>query len=163
MTQPLKSSPAGKAFVDLNHARNDEQKKLMEQIKEDGVCPFCPDHLRTYHPRPIIEETDHWFVTTNMNPYEGTSLHLLFILKRHITKPSEMIAEETVDLFKLIGEIEKKEILPAGAILLRFGDTAYTGGSVDHFHAHLLSYPAKHGEGESVKVKVGYKNKIPPS
>ena len=53
----------------LNHdnARTEEQKTLMAKIEEDGVCPFCAEHFKKYHPKPILKETDYWFVTENMN------------------------------------------------------------------------------------------------
>ncbi|MFA4930758.1 MAG: HIT domain-containing protein [Patescibacteria group bacterium] len=150
-----------KAFVNLNHARTQEQVKVMTQIIQDGVCPFCPQYLLKYHSKPIIKETTHWFLTENMSPYEGTAFHLMLISKRHFTMPGEMKATESTDLFKLIGWTTDKFKINGGALLIRFGENAMTGGSVDHFHVHIIVGEADQNDkdADKIKIKVGYKKK----
>lgn len=148
-----------KNFVYLGHARGDEQRELMERIAEDGVCPFCAEHFRKYHPRPILEETNHWFATENVEPYKGTSLHLLFVLKRHITLLEELKQDELLDLWGVVTRMKERFPQPGNVLIMRNGKPSFTGGSVDHFHAHLISgsrdreYPG----AEKIKVKIGYK------
>jgi len=146
-----------KSFVNLKHARTEEQVKVMTQIQKDGVCPFCLEHFLKYHPKPIIDQNDFWLVTENMSPYEGSVHHFLFVCKRHFTMPNEMTGQERIALFDLVGlMIEKNKIL-GGSILIRFGDTRFTGASVDHFHAHLVVGDTNDEDRESLKTKIGYK------
>ncbi len=146
-----------KSFVNLKHARTEEQVKVMTQIQKDGVCPFCLEHFLKYHPKPIIDQNGFWLVTENMSPYEGSVHHFLFVCKRHFTMPNEMTSAERIALFDLVGlMIEKNKIL-GGSILIRFGDTRFTGASVDHFHAHLVVGDTNDEDRESLKTKIGYK------
>lgn len=142
-----------KMFVNLSRARTEEQRKLMEEIEADGVCPFCPEHLTKYHPRPIIRKGTYWWVTENMNPYDGTRLHLLLIHYSHITMIDKISIEAFEELKKHFSWAIKKYQLKAGTFLLRFGDTAHTGASVDHLHAHLIERDPK--TADSIKVKIG--------
>jgi len=147
-----------KAFVNLENARTTEQAILMQEIKEDGVCPFCIEHLRKYHPKPILRETDWWVVTENMSPYEGTRVHYLFVYKSgHITRPNELSAEALTDLFALFDWTSRETSVLGGAFLMRFGDTRYNGASVDHLHAHLIATEADGPGMEGVRIKVGFK------
>lgn len=149
-----------KAFVNLENGRTPDQIELMRRIKEDGVCPFCIEHLRQYHPKPILRETDWWVVTENMSPYEGARVHYIFVYKPgHITRPNELPAEALVDLFALVDWAGAETSVLGGAFLMRFGDTAYNGASVDHLHAHLVATEANGPDMEGVRVKIGFKKK----
>jgi diadenosine tetraphosphate (Ap4A) HIT family hydrolase len=144
-------------YLDFNHTRTPEQIKVMKQIVEDGVCPFCD--FTKYHTKPIMKETKWWFLTENMAPYEGAKLSLLLVYKKHIVMPSEIDPEASKELFELIGWVEKKYELEGGSIFIRFGKSEMTGGSVDHFHAQLIVGNAKGTDKEydKLKVKLGYK------
>lgn len=149
-----------KSKTGLNHenARTEEQKKLMAQIEHDGVCPFCAEHFTTYHPKPILKDTDYWFVTENMSPYEGTSLHLLFVYKpSHITKPEEMKIGALEDLFSLMTWATATFEILGGSFFMRFGDTRFNGSSVEHLHAHLISGGQNSDTAEAIRVKLGWK------
>jgi ATP adenylyltransferase len=140
----------------LSNARTPEQKELMEKIIADGVCPFCAEHFRKYHPKPILKETEHWFFTENMSPYKGTKHHFIFVYKpRHIREISEVPADALADLFALASSAAKENGFPGGAFFIRFGDHHYTGGSVEHLHAHLLQGDADAPGHEPVRVKLG--------
>ncbi len=139
----------------LNHdnARTDEQKKLMAQIEADGVCPFCAEHFKKYHPKPIIKETDYWFLTENMSPYDGTIRHFLFVYKpAHITMPSDITPEGTKDLFELVSFVNETYKIEGGGFFMRYGDTAWNGSSVEHLHAHII-VGGKQTEGKG-KIRV---------
>lgn len=147
-----------KAGLDHKEARTEEQKNLMAQIEEDGVCPFCAAHFKKYHPKPIIKETGNWFVTTNMSPYEGTVHHFLFVYKpAHIISPADMSAEAAAELFALVGEQVQNNDMPGGAFFMRFGEGGYSGSSVEHLHAQLIIGEKRGEDTESLKVKLGYK------
>ncbi|HAV11191.1 MAG TPA: hypothetical protein DCX32_01470 [Candidatus Moranbacteria bacterium] len=146
-----------KTYVNLKHARTQEQIDVMQQIEKDGVCPFCMEHFLKYHPKPILDENENWVATENMSPYEGSVHHFLFVCKRHFTMPTDMTDEEKASLFDLINRMIRKNNILGGSILIRFGDMRFTGGSVDHFHAHLIIGDTNDEKRESLKVKVGYK------
>lgn len=128
-----------KSGLNLDNARTPEQRALMEKIIQDGVCPFCADHLRTYHPKPILKETDYWFFTENMSPYIGTKHHYLFIYKpSHIESPAELSPEASADLMGLAQWAIKEYGIEGGTIAMRFGAKKKYSNSVLHLHAHLI-------------------------
>ena len=149
-----------KAGLDHTNARTEEQKELMKKIEEDGVCPFCEEHFRKYHPKPIIKETDSWFFTENMSPYEGTKHHFIFVYKKeHVSLPSEITPESRAELFELISWAIEEYNIPGGSFFMRFGEGGYNGSSVEHLHAQLLTGEQKSDETEGLRVKLGYKKK----
>lgn len=146
------------AGLDHKEARTEEQKKLMFQIEADGVCPFCEAHFRKYHPKPILKETDSWFVTENMSPYEGTTQHYIFVYKpAHITLPSELTPESRVELFDLVDWVISEYNILGGGLFMRFGEGGYNGSSVEHLHAQLVTGVKKGEDTEGLKVKLSYK------
>lgn len=148
------------AGLDHDEARTEKQKKLMAQIEADGVCPFCAEHFARYHPEPILKETENWFVTTNMSPYEGTTKHFLFVYKlEHTNSPADVTPEAGAELFSLMSEIIHTHDIPGGGFFMRFGEGGYNGSSVEHLHAQLVVGVQKSDETEGLKVKLGYKQK----
>lgn len=147
-----------KAGLNHDNARTDEQRALMAQIELDGVCPFCPDHFTKYHPKPIIKETDYWFVTENMSPYEGTTLHLLFVYKpSHISSLADISPEAAVDLFSLLTWATREYHIEGGSFFIRFGDMRWNGSSVQHLHAQLIVGKKGSESTEALRVKLGWK------
>lgn len=146
-----------KKHLNLSHARTDEQFSLMEKISEDRVCPFCPEHLKKYHPKPIIKEGKWWIVTENMTPYEGTALSILLICKKHVTTISEITPETGKELLELSSWISGHYKISSGALFMRFGDTDKTGATVAHLHAQLIAGNSSRNKGNPLRVKLGYK------
>jgi len=147
-----------KAGLDHAEVRTEEQKALMARIEEDGVCPFCEAYFRKYHPKPIIKETTSWFFTENMSPYEGTVNHFIFVYKpAHIRTTKELSMEARIELFDLIDWAIAEYNIPGASFFMRMGEGGYTGGSVEHLHAHLLVGTKKSENTEGLKVKLGYK------
>lgn len=148
-----------KAGLNHDNARTNEQKELMAKIESDGVCPFCKEHFTKYHPKPILKETDHWFVTENMSPYEGTSLHLIFVYKpSHINTPKEISPEAAADLFGLLSWATETYTIQGGSFFMRFGNMHWNGSSVEHLHAQLIVGKEKTDDrAEALRVKLGWK------
>jgi len=145
-----------KSGLHLQNARTKEQKELMQKIIADGVCPFCAEHFAKYHPKPILKETDWWFFTENMSPYDGTKYHFIFVYKpTHITTPKELPEGALTDLFALIEAAIEEYQMPGGSFFMRFGDHRYTGGTVEHLHAHLIQGNVDAEVHEPVRVKLG--------
>jgi ATP adenylyltransferase len=142
--------------LNMSNARTPEQIVLMQKIIADGVCPFCAEHFKKYHPKPILKETDYWFFTENMSPYAGTKYHFIFVYKpAHIKTPGELPPEALVDLHKLLDTAIAEYKIIGGSFFMRFGDYKYNGSSVEHLHAHLLMGDADTLGHESVRVKLG--------
>lgn len=147
--------------VNLAHAR--EKKDVYEKIIKDKVCNFCIDFLNKknvpqYHTKPVIIQGTHWVVTENFNPYKGTKHHFLFIHRKHIISFSELKPPAMKELVELTRKLEEKFKLPAGVLLFRFGDTDYTGGSINHFHAHfILGAKRSRKVQEPLLLYAGYK------
>jgi len=148
-----------KKFVNLEHVRRDDQKKVMEEIKKQAHCPFCPENLAKYHKNPILKEGKYWILTDNQWPYEKVKHQLLAIHKNHIEHISEMCSEAGAELIKMFGEEAKKRNIPGGGIAMRFGSNpehGTYGNSVLHIHAHLIEPDLDAlGPEEGWKLKFG--------
>ena len=101
-------------FVDLDNAREDEQKKVMEDIIKANHCPFCEENLKKYHKEPILKEGEFWIVTNNQWPYKNTKVHLLIIYKEHVINLANLDSNAGKELFDLIKWAEKEYHVPGG-------------------------------------------------
>lgn len=127
-----------KEYVDIENARGKTYKKTILQIIEDGVCPFCEEHLPKYHKEPIIRTTEFWILTTNQNKYPGSKTHLLAILRAHAENLEEIPIGALEDLNDLFVWSKKEFNISGGGYSMRFGDTKRSGATVKHLHAQLF-------------------------
>jgi diadenosine tetraphosphate (Ap4A) HIT family hydrolase len=149
-----------KRTVNLTNVRTEFQRDVMEQIKRDKVCPFCPENFLRYHTKPIIKEGRYWILTENFQPYAGSKHHLLAVSKQHTTWFDELVPAAQAELFALFAEEAHKRNIKGGTILMRFGDTDYTCGSVEHLHAQLVSGAKRVQEGQPlITTGIGYAKK----
>ncbi len=126
-------------MLNMANARKPEQAEKMRAIAVAGICPFCPEHLADNHKEPIARENEHWFLTRNDWPYEGTKHHWLLIAKRHVRDVDELTPAETDSLFEMVRWLKKEYDIAGGSFLMRTGDTRFTGATVTHLHAHFIS------------------------
>jgi len=131
--------------------------KTLERILKDKVCPFCEEYFLKYHTKPILKKGAHWIVTKNMSPYEGTKQHILFVHRGHIEDIASLSPAAAAELIKLASTYKKKYKLPGASLFMRTGDTNYTGASVRHLHASLLSGTKSRPRGKAISVVLGYK------
>lgn len=73
-----------------------------------------------------------------MYPYQPSKHHKLAIHTRHIEHLSEVSPEAWRELGEIMKELAKDATMDGGVIIMRFGDTQYTGGTVSHLHANLV-------------------------
>lgn len=151
-TSPPPSKPL---IVDLDNARYDDQRQLMETIIKDNVCPFCAENLEKYHKQPVLKKGKYWFITKNQWPYENTKLHLLAVLHEHAEKLADVPAEAGAELLEIMKWAEKEYRIPGGGFSMRFGDTNYSAGSVAHLHAQLVVPDWEDENFDPVKIKIG--------
>lgn len=134
----MASSEVKKSYVHVRHTRTPKQQEQYEQIAREGVCPFCPEHLRRFHEKLILHETKNWLVTENDTPYEGARLHVLVISRPHRRRIKDLPMTAWAELGMIFGWIEDHYSIASGAIGMRFGDIPDNGASVDHLHAHVV-------------------------
>lgn len=145
-------------FVNPNNTQQRPDGKygsVIANIQKDGVCPFCPDQLKKYHKNPIIEETKYWLVTNNMYPYKNVKHHILLIHKEHIATMQEMSNEAWAELHEIFLRAIERSKIPGGTMFIRFGDTRFTGASVTHLHAHLVSSDPDSPEYVPLLTRIG--------
>lgn len=141
-------------FVNLDNARFADQRNVMEDIINDGVCPFCAEYLAKYHKKEILRTGRHWLLTYNQWPYDNTKLHLLAIAKYHAIHLSDMKPGAAEELFDLLKWAEINFNVSYGGVCMRFGDTKKTGATVDHLHAHLIVPEENLPKDKKVRFKV---------
>lgn len=137
-------------------ARGDYAAALA-QIEAGGACPFCPEHLAEYHPKPILFANEHWLVTENAWPYDGTRHQFVLIYRRHVEAAEEL----PPGAWEALGEAHRRLVadyrLDGGTLLLRSGQTDLTGASVAHLHAQLICGGRRRTESEPIRALVAFK------
>ncbi len=142
-------------FVDIDNARLDVQRKVMQDIDVAGHCPFCIENLEKYHTEPIIKKGTYWLVTKNQWPYEHTKVHYLLINLTHVEHISQLDSAAGVELIELAQWLSKEFGVVGGGLVMRFGDTNYSAGSVSHLHAQFIQPDIEQPGFKPVRVKLG--------
>jgi ATP adenylyltransferase len=150
------------ATQNLENARTEEQKRIMEEVASRGECFLCPHTLKQESERnktstPPLFEGVHWYIKRNDFPYEGAKLHLLIVPKRHVKGMEDLLVEEFSELQQMIIWVNKTFDVRGASIFVRYGDMSYTGATYTHMHFHLIHGVAKGETTESIKAKLGYR------
>ena len=151
----MKNKHMKNQYIDIDNAREDEQRAVMQNIIKAGHCPFCLKNLQKYHTSPFLKETKNWLLTTNRWPYPNTKHHLLAILKTHKEILSELTAQEGAQLIEILAFAQKHTNAPGGGFAMRFGDTDYSSGTIVHIHAHFIVPDIDAPDFEPTKFKIG--------
>lgn len=141
-------------FVNLDNARNEHQRAVMEDIQHNGDCPFCPENLALYHKQPILRTGDQWVLTRNQWPYDNTRNHLLAISVPHAETLAELQPGAFEELQQHFVWAEQEFKIAAGGIAMRFGDTRKNGATVRHLHAHFIEPEADLPPDTKVRFKI---------
>ena len=147
--------------VNLSHARTDFQRDVMKRIMRDGVCPFCEENFLKYHTKPIIKKGKYWTLTENFEPYPGAKHHLLIVSRTHLTDFAKLTPAARAEMFALFAAECKKRAIAGGTVFMRFGDTDFTGGTVEHLHAQLVSGGQRDAGGAPIETRIGYACPVP--
>lgn len=140
--------------VDTKNARTAEQATELQRIAKGNFCPFCSaDYLEHEHGKPILKQGKHWLATENRWPYKGSKHHLLFIHRTHFVSIQDLGPHDWDELRTMVNELVQELKIPGATLMMRFGDSRYTGGTVTHLHAQLVS--GDPDTGEPVLVRVG--------
>jgi diadenosine tetraphosphate (Ap4A) HIT family hydrolase len=141
-------------IVNPRFARGKKYKKVLHEIESVGVCPFCPKNFR-WHTKPILKQSDDWFITENFNPYKNSQYHFVIINKKHKERFSELSLADWRNMARLALWAIKKFKIKGGGFALRFGDAAFTGATVCHIHAHVIVPKVKNKESVPVFFPIG--------
>lgn len=125
------------SFVNPDNSKRGAYAKVIDDIAAEKICPFCPEHIHRIHPNPVVDKT-YWLITDNAYPYKPVKQHLLLVHKAHIEHVSELSIEAWYELKTILDELSQTKNMKGGALMMRFGDTKYTGASVAHLHAQLV-------------------------
>lgn len=141
-------------MVNIQAARDDQYRGVLEEIAKKEVCPFCP-HTFRWHTKPILKRRNGWLITENFNPYKGSSHHFIVIGERHRERLDELTGRDWSAIAYLANWAVKEFGIRGGAVTLRFGEPRYTGASVSHLHAHLIVPKIEKGRAFSVSFPIG--------
>jgi ATP adenylyltransferase len=148
--------------VDVQNASTRAQggyAQALAKIDEDGICPFCEAHLPKHHQKPILFRNAHWIVTENAWPYDGTRHQFLIINRDHIESAEALPAGAWGALGSAYRQLVKDYRLDGATLLLRSGRTDFTGASVAHLHAQLISGGRREADSELIRALVAFKAK----
>jgi ATP adenylyltransferase len=147
-------SDKNKEFVNLDNARHNDQRAVMEEIAQNEECPFCPEQLEKYHKQEILRKGAHWIITRNQWPYEHTDLHLLAIAAYHVEHLDELREGSFDELQGHLVWATHEFNVEAGGFAMRFGDIKENGATVRHLHAHLIIPSKERGPDDKVRFKI---------
>lgn len=143
-------------FILPERARSPEHFDMMEQIRQNGECPFCQKNFFQKTGQKILYENFFWKVVNNILPYENTRLHLMLVSAEHAESIMDLRPEAGQSLFEILHRIETDHHITSGAVFLRFGDPLYNGGSVNHLHFQLIvPDTGADKDWDKLKVKLG--------
>lgn len=146
--------------VDVDNATivpRSDYTRVLNAIVAKGFCPFCEEHLFKHHRKPIIFRSKYWLVTENSWPYQGSQHHFLFIARIHVEATEEVSAAVWANLKKVYRDVVKYYALKGATLMMRSGDTKFTGASVNHLHAHLVVGSSRTKKTKPIKAIVGFK------
>lgn len=142
-------------YVNIDNVRSEEMRDKWETIINDGVDPFDPKHVESYIGGKIIMKGTYWYVFQNDHPYPGTKHQFVIVTKEFKTSFTELHPEETLEFYIIANALSQEYKILGGSLIMRFGDTSISGGTVMHLHGQLL-VPE---EGEKVAAWFGSEKK----
>lgn len=146
-----------KDLMNFTNARTKEQLLKMKQLQKNKVCLFCRKNIEKHGDSKILKEGKFWLVRHNDFPYQGTKAHLLLVYKKHIETFEKVSKKSLPELIDLIKWAKKKFNMKGASFLLRFGASKYTGATISHLHAHLISGVKNSKKVAPIFTVVGFK------
>lgn len=141
-------------LVNLRYAKGSKYGATLKEIKSAKVCPFCPKTFK-WHTKPILRRTKNWLITENFNPYKNARYHFLIIGKSHKEGFRKLTQSDWRQISGLVRWAIEKYKLKGGGLVMRFGDSNYTGATVTHLHLHLIIPKLRHGRALTVEFPIG--------
>lgn len=132
----------------FGNARSDEQRAEMQRLENNEICMFCPEHLADNPAHQTLLRTEHWTVTPNRFPYQGTVLHLLLVPDAHVTDLMDLSDVARHEFWSVLRWVREHYELRYYGLGIRNGDPKHIGGTIRHLHMHVVV-----GRGEPVRMK----------
>ncbi|MGI5155423.1 HIT family protein [Microbispora sp. CA-102843] len=139
------------AFYCPANSRDAGQRAEMDRLERVGVCLFCQEHLP---PERVLWRTAWWSVTENAYPYTGARLHFLLIPTVHAAELLDLPGAARDDLWTVLQWVRDSYELDFYGLGLRSGNCAYTGGTIEHLHLHVLVGDVGDPQHEPVQLKL---------
>ncbi len=131
MTQ---SSP-GHNVGTVHHARTEEYAKQLAAANATGKCPFC-DIDRNINPVDLAL-TENWRAWKCQPSYDFHARHIVVPALQHI-KTVDLLTERQVhNLQTTVAGLMFKYGMRNAAFVMRSGNSARTGSTLQHIHAHI--------------------------
>ncbi|MGE5270251.1 MAG: hypothetical protein ACM3JG_11330 [Thiohalocapsa sp.] len=146
--------------VDVQNAKTrarGEYAEALSRIAAAGVCPFCEAHLARHHPNPVLFRNEYWLATENAYPYDGVRHQWVIIFRDHVESAAALPADAWAALGEAYQRLVQEYRVEGGTLVLRTGLTEFTGASVAHLHAQLISGHRRRPGSEPIRALVGYK------
>ncbi len=143
--------------MNMANARHPEQIQKMKELQKDGVCLFCEKNFIKYQNTPIIREKKWWLMRNNDYPYDGAKIHILLVYKKHIDSVEKISPQAMTELLDHMQWAKKKFKIPGASFVMRFGDSRYTGSTITHLHAHIVSGYKNTKNQDRIISAVGFK------
>jgi ATP adenylyltransferase len=140
-----------------NDAVRGDYTEVLKKIASEDICPFCEENLLIHHKKPILFKNKGWIVTTNAWPYAGTKHHFLFITRKHFESAEKATANTWKDLQLAFKKVCKLYGLKGASLVMRSGDTSFTGATVRHLHAQVMVGQKRKTGDVPIMAVVGYK------
>jgi diadenosine tetraphosphate (Ap4A) HIT family hydrolase len=146
----------------LDNARDDEQRRRMQEADSKGVCYFC-ELFRKPGEEKFLFIGNHWFIKKNDFPYTGSVHHYLIVSQKHLTTVEQLSGEPASELFEAIRFLSANLDASGFSLFVRSGDMAFTGASLAHLHFQFLIGVEKPNPGEpdnpelTIFAPLGYK------
>jgi len=148
--------------VNLRNASIAKRSNYAAVIKKiDGMemCPFCEENILIHHPKPLLFKNAHWIATENAWPYSGAKRHFLLICRDHVDRAEEATPQVWSDLQIAYKKLVKKYRLSGSTLFIRSGNTNYTGATVQHLHAQVITGAARKKDSNPILAIVGFQTK----
>ncbi len=147
----MKRNPV-KKIVDARFAKSKMYSKVLHEAIGEKVCPLCD---MKWHTNPILKRSGGWMITENFQPYKNARHHFVIISKKHRENFLELTSSDWEAIRTLTAWTLRKFKIRGGGLAMRFGDTAHTGATVLHLHAHLIVPKIRNGKAKPVWFPFG--------
>ncbi len=140
---------------DSSNARFKEQADEMKHLSDLNLCMFCPEGLMVVK-KKIVHTGTFWFISPNEYPYEGTTVHVMIIPRRHVVSITDLQGDELSELIEMTRWVNEKYAIEGATLFCRYGDTQYTGGTIQHLHIHIAQGKKKTSTSKKVSATIGF-------
>lgn len=115
-----------------------EYRALLKHLERERICQFCAEGI-ALGLITVIGEGEHWYITKNRSPYQGTVAHHIAVYRRHIIDGADLAVGAGDELQALFAAFKRGNRLAGAAMLQRDGEATCTCASIRHLHVHFLA------------------------